>query len=214
MKVLDVGCGQGTFTVCIARLVGKTGKVTSVDITDENLDALNQNLQKYRVRPRVAFVKADATKLGALFAPESFDIAFSYRLIEELNQLTEMPEIISSMVRVIRRTGSVVILELSTETKNPAQENLIRLHRDIGHDYFPPQSEILSCLQSTGLKDVKVEKLPTNYSYSGEVFLKSNISQDEIWPEFKETIMKKLWPSIKRYGMKYPDINKYSGQKS
>jgi ubiquinone/menaquinone biosynthesis C-methylase UbiE len=52
MKVLDVGCGQGTFTVCIAKIVGGTGKVTAVDISDEDLDTMNQNLDKYKVRPQ------------------------------------------------------------------------------------------------------------------------------------------------------------------
>lgn len=30
-KVLEVGCGQGDFTVCLAAAVGDTGHVTAVD---------------------------------------------------------------------------------------------------------------------------------------------------------------------------------------
>jgi cyclopropane fatty-acyl-phospholipid synthase-like methyltransferase len=213
MKVLDVGCGQGTFTVCIAKIVGGTGKVTAVDISDEDLDTMNQNLGKYKVRPQVTFVKADAAELPTFFAPESFDMAVSYRLIEELKQPKQLPRIVSSIFQVIRRSGIIMMLELSTETSGIAEENLIRLHRDIGNDYFPSQRKILRCLKGAGLINVDVETVLTDISYSGEVFLKSNISQDEVWPEFKERIMKELWPSIEKYGMKYPKIKKFSGRK-
>ena len=213
MKVLDVGCGRGTFTVCVAKLVGETGKVTAVDISDEDFDTMNQNLDKYKVGPQVTFVKADAAELPTFFTPESFDMAVSYRLIEELEQPKQLPRIVSSIFQVIRRSGIIMMLELSTETSGIAEENLIRLHRDIGNDYFPSQRKILRCLKGAGLINVDVETVLTDISYSGEVFLKSNISQDEVWPEFKERIMKELWPSIEKYGMKYPKINKFSGRK-
>lgn len=77
MQVLDVGCGQGTFTVCIAEVVGRTGKVTAVDISDEEVNRMNQNLDRYGVRPQVVFVKADAAELSTVFAPEGFDMAVS-----------------------------------------------------------------------------------------------------------------------------------------
>lgn len=213
MKVLDVGCGQGTFTVCVAKLVRRTGKVTAVDISDEDLDRMNQNLDKCKVRPRVTFVKADAAELPTFFTPESFDMAVSYRLIEELKQPAQLPKIVSSIAEVVRRCGMVVMFELSTEASSIAEENLIRLHRDIGNDYFPSQRKVLGCLKGAGLKNVGVETLPTDISYSGEVFLESNIGQDEVWPEFKERIMKELWPSIEQYGMEYPKIRKFSGRK-
>jgi len=213
MNVLDVGCGQGTFTVCVAELVAGTGGVTAVDISDEDLDKMNENLDRYKVRAQVTFVKADAAELPSVFAQESFDMAVGYRLIEELKQPTQLPKIVSSIAEVVRRGGRVVMLELSTETRGIAEENLIRLHRDIGSDYFPSQRTILRCLRGAGLKKVDVETVPTNISYSGKVFLESNVSQDEVWPEFKEKIMRELWPSIEQYGMKYPSIRVFSGQK-
>jgi cyclopropane fatty-acyl-phospholipid synthase-like methyltransferase len=211
--VLDVGCGEGTFAVCVAKLVGRSGKVTAVDISDQNLDRMNQNLDKFKVRKRVTFVKADAAELATFFARESFDMALSYRLIEELKQPEQLSRIVSSVAAVVRQGGMVVMLELSTETSSIAEENLIRLHRDIGNDYFPSPRRILRYFKAAGLKNVHVETVATNVSYSVEVFLESNISQDEVWPEFKERIMTELWPSIEQYGMRYPRINKFCGQK-
>jgi cyclopropane fatty-acyl-phospholipid synthase-like methyltransferase len=213
MNVLDVGCGQGGFTVCVAELTGRIGKVTAIDISDGKLDEMNMNLDRYKVRSRVEFVKADAAELPIFFAPESFDVAASYRFIEELKKPKQFPKILSSISNVVQRGGKVVMFELSTETTTIAEENLVRLHRDIGDDYFPSSKTIVQCLKRAGFEDVDVETMPTDVSYSGEVFLKSDLGQDRIWPEFKERIMKELWLSIAQYGMKYPKIKKYSGHK-
>ena len=212
-KVLDVGCGQGTFTACLAELVGEAGEVTAVDISDENLDKLSRNLDKYDVRSRVKFVKADAAQLTTCFSPGSFDLAVAYRLIEELKQPKQLSKILSSLAEVVRRGGMVVMFELSTETKDIAEENLVRLHRDIGDDYFPSSGKILSCLKAVGLIDVDLKIVPTHIAYSGKVFLESDVSQDEVWPEFRERIMKELWPSIEQFGMRYPDIREFFGRK-
>lgn len=213
MRVLDIGCGQGTFTVTVARLVGKTGKVVAVDVSDESLKEMNQNLERYNVKPRVEFLKTDATNLPTLIARDSFDMAVSYRLIEELKHPKQLPKVISAIVQVIRQNGTVAMIELSTETSNIGEENLISLHRDIGNDFFPPQTTIFHCMKRAGLTDVNVKTVSTNISYSAEVFLRSNISQDEIWPEFKQKIIRELWPSVKKYGMKYPQVKVFSGQK-
>jgi ubiquinone/menaquinone biosynthesis C-methylase UbiE len=213
MQVLDVGCGQGTFTVCVAEVVGRTGKVTAVDISDEEVNRMNQNIDRYGVRPQVVFVKADAAELSTVFAPESFDMAVSYRLIEELVPPRQLPKIVSSIAGVVKRDGTVAMLELNTETSNIAEENLITLHRDIGNDYFPSQRTVLKCMKTAGLMKLDVVTVPTNISYSGKVFLESNISQDEVWPEFKEKIMRELWPSVEQYGMKYPSIRLFRGHK-
>jgi len=214
MRVLDVGCGQGMFTACVAKLVGKTGEVVAVDITDEYLNEMNQNLDKYRVRHLVRFVKGDAVNLSSLLTPESFDVVTSYRLIEELTQPSKLPKIVAEIARLVRQDGRVAMIELSTETKNVAEENLVRLHRDIGDDYFPTKREILRHMKNAGLKGIRVETVETKIWYSPALFLKGAGGQDEIWSELKGRIMQELWPSVKQHGMKYPPINIFIGQKT
>jgi len=117
------------------------------------------------------------------------------------------------MAKLVRQNGTLAMIELSTETRNIAEQNLIKLHRDIGGDCFPAPREILRHMRNAGLKKVQVETVDTNIWYSSAVFLKGAVSQDEFWEEFRERIMKELWPSVKRYGMKYPPINIFSGRK-
>jgi cyclopropane fatty-acyl-phospholipid synthase-like methyltransferase len=213
MQVLDVGCGQGSFTACIARLVGETGKIVAIDITDEYLKQMNENLKKFNVKQRVKFVKADAAELSTIFAPQSFHATVGYRFIEELTQLEKLPKIIVEMAKLTRQNGKVALIELSTKIRNIAEENLIRLHRDIGGDYFPAPKEILDAMKEAGLTKVHVKTVNTKIWYSSTLFLKGVGGQNEIWPEFREKIMGKLWPSVKQYGMKYPPINIFLGEK-
>ncbi len=73
-RVLDLGCGSGTTTFGIARLVGPSGSVTGVDISDILLaPALAQAAAEPDLP--VTFEKADAET--HTFAPASFDVAFS-----------------------------------------------------------------------------------------------------------------------------------------
>ncbi len=73
-RVLDLGCGSGTTTFGIARLVGPSGSVTGVDISDILLaPALAQAAAEPDLP--VTFEKADVETHA--FAPESFDVAFS-----------------------------------------------------------------------------------------------------------------------------------------
>lgn len=212
IRVLDVGAGQGSFTACIAKLVGEIGKVVAVDISGEYLREMNENLDKHNVRHLVKFVNVDAADLPAAFS-QSFDAAVSYRLLEELTQPQKLPRIISEMAKSARQDGTVALIELSTETRDIAEENLIRLHRDIGGDYFPPPKEIVQHMKNAGLTKARVKKVDPEIWYSSTVFLKGAGGQDEIWPEFKERIMKELWPSVKQYGMKYPPVNIFLGRK-
>jgi len=214
MQVLDVGCSQCTFTACIAKLEEETGKVLAVDISDEYLKEMNKNLEKCKVKQLVRFVKADAAELSSILTPQSFDAVVSYRFIEELTDTEKLQRIIAEMAKLIRQNGKVAMIELSTETRNIAEENLIKLHRDIGGDYFPPPQEILEYMRNAGLKKVHIKTMETEIWYSPTAFLKGVGGQDEIWQEFKEKIMEKLWPLVKQYGMKYPPINIFLGQKT
>jgi len=213
MHVLDVGCGQGTFTACIAKLVGETGKVVAIDITDEYLGEMYENLDKCNVKHLVKFVKADAAELSAIHISQSFDAAVSYRLIEELTRPEKLSKIFAEMAKSVRQNGKVALIELSTKTRNIAEENLIRLHRDIGGDYFPAPKGILEHMKNAGLTEVHLKTVETKSWYSSTVFLKGAGGQDEIWTEFKEKIMEELCPPVKQYGMKYPPINIFLGQK-
>ncbi len=72
-RVLDVGCGAGQSTVELAELVGETGKVVGLDISEPLLNAAKNRVAARGLRS-VELVLANAATAG--FA-EPFDVAFS-----------------------------------------------------------------------------------------------------------------------------------------
>ncbi len=72
--VLDIGCGTGTTSLELARLVGNSGQVTGVDVSAPMLDEARRRAADSRLG-NVSFVVADAGVHQ--FEPRHFDAAFS-----------------------------------------------------------------------------------------------------------------------------------------
>ncbi|MDQ6975757.1 MAG: methyltransferase domain-containing protein [Mariprofundaceae bacterium] len=80
-RVLDLGCGTGRDVYALAQLVGKTGSVVGVDMTDEQL-VIAKKHQTYHAEKfgfdNVSFLHGYIEKLDQLnLAAESFDVIVS-----------------------------------------------------------------------------------------------------------------------------------------
>ena len=72
-RVLDVGCGTGSTTRAIARVLGATGRSAGIDISEQMIDAARMLTE--RDRTSAEFICADAQTHA--FAPASFDLIMS-----------------------------------------------------------------------------------------------------------------------------------------
>ncbi|CAN7630050.1 class I SAM-dependent methyltransferase [Variovorax sp. LjRoot290] len=72
-QVLDVGCGTGSTTLAVARLLGATGHCIGVDISDPLIAAARARAE--REDTPASFIRADA-QIHA-FEPASFDLIMS-----------------------------------------------------------------------------------------------------------------------------------------
>ena len=209
MTVVDLGCGQGGFTVSLAKIVGKRGKVLAVDISDEYLAELMHRLNKHGVKDVVTFVQADAVSLKNVLPDESADVVASYRLLEELKQPKAMAGIVKEMARIVKEGGKIGIVEMCTEPKNEAEEAYIRLHRESGDSLFEPP-EIIEAMKVAKLADIHMEKVETDIWFSPDL-AKQDLSHAQIW--FDAGVEKSLGKLINKYGMKYPAFLTFSGVK-
>ena len=106
LKVLDVACGTGDFTIEIAQKVGKGSEVIGVDISEGMMAVGREKIKKAGVSAEL-FV-ADCEDLP--YADNTFDrisVGFGVRNFEHL----ELG--LSQMYRVLTPGGKLVILELS-----------------------------------------------------------------------------------------------------
>ncbi len=77
MEILELGCGTGKQSLPLARLVGETGRVTAVDISQEALDTLRQQALEAGVGARIAIRRADLDEVSPVLRSGPFDRAIA-----------------------------------------------------------------------------------------------------------------------------------------
>lgn len=106
MRILDVGCGTGNFSVKLAQA---GCKVTGIDVSDEMLDIAREKAEQQGLE--IEFLKMDAEDIG--FKDDTFDAAVSMAAFEFIKN-TEMAFI--EMLRVTKRGGAILIGSINKES--------------------------------------------------------------------------------------------------
>jgi len=120
MQVLDVGPGNGTYTMGASRRVGENGKVVAIDIEPKMIERIERRIKDEGVSNVEARV-ADVYKLP--FDDGSFDLLYMISVIGEI------PDPIKAMHefrRVLKTGGRLVFSELLLDPDYPLASSLIR----------------------------------------------------------------------------------------
>lgn len=168
LKVLDVACGTGDFTIEIAQKVAKGSEVIGVDISEGMMAVGREKIKKAGVSAEL--LVADCEDLP--YADNTFDrisVGFGVRNFEHL----ELG--LSQMCRVLTHGGKLVILELSVPSNVfirwcyklyflkilPAIGGMISGNRG-AYEYlpasvlrFPAPDKFISMLKSAGFAQVE-----------------------------------------------------------
>lgn len=111
--VLDIAGGTGDLARKFSELVGDNGRVVLADINDSMLHVGRDKLIDCGVTNNVEYVQANAEALP--FADNTFDcVSISFGL----RNVTDKNAAIRSMLRVLKPSGRLLILEFS-KTSNP-----------------------------------------------------------------------------------------------
>ena len=210
MTVVEIGSGQGGFTAAIAKRVGEKGRVLAIDSTREYAEEFARRLDRYSVKNRVIFIQADGTNLKNIVSDGTADMVASYRLLEELKRPDYMPRIIREMARIVKDDGVVCLTEISAAARNEAEEAYIRLHKESGDYLFKPD-EITETMKKCELEEISVNKVDTDIWFSPQL-AKQDLGFAQVW--FDPDVERRLGSMIDAYGMKYPELLIFSGQKS
>ena len=107
--VCDMGCGNGFYTLKLAPLVGKTGKVLAVDIQKEMLDMLKKRADGLNVN-NIEYI------LGGVADPklpvDGVDIVFMVDVYHEFDHPVEMLEHIR---KSLKPKGQIILVEFRSE---------------------------------------------------------------------------------------------------
>ena len=129
MRVLEIGCGSGAYTLEIARAVGATGKVVALDIQPGMLEQLKNKLTRSEntdIR-NVEPLLASACQLP--FQNGSFDAAF---MITVLQEIPDKWRALAEVRRTLRPGGIVAVTEWLFDPDYPLKQTTLRLLKEAG----------------------------------------------------------------------------------
>ncbi len=102
-KILDVGCGVGTFAFHSAKA---GAHAVGIDYSKESINAAESLIKRFGLGDKSKFIIANATKLP--FKGSSFDKIIASDFIEHVT-LKEKGEFLSQMCRVLKAGGTAII---------------------------------------------------------------------------------------------------------
>ncbi|AGC44310.1 hypothetical protein MYSTI_02994 [Myxococcus stipitatus DSM 14675] len=159
-QALDAGCGPGGITRTMADIVGVTGGVTGLDMSEVRL---SEAVQRCMGMSQARFIQGDIRRTGL---PDAhFDYTWSQYVLEYLKD----PEAaVSELLRVTRPGGRVVVSEIDGQGLNnwPMPEGLEEGARTFerglaaqGFDLFVGR-KLFKVFRRLGLRDVRVHVVP------------------------------------------------------
>jgi ubiquinone/menaquinone biosynthesis C-methylase UbiE len=108
MKVLDIGCGMGFFSLPIARMVGSRGKVTCIDIQDKMIQSLQKRAKKAGLTDIIKTRICNQNSLGLDDLNEEIDFALSFAVVHEVPNVTQF---FSEIYKTLKPTGMLLVVE-------------------------------------------------------------------------------------------------------
>jgi len=126
MTVLEVGPGNGTYTLAAARRVGPQAKVVALDIQPKILERLRRRAREEGIE-NIDAILADVHDLP--FDDESFDAIY---LIFVIGEMPEAEAAMKEFHRVLSPSGTIAFSEILVDPDYSRRRTLIRMATGAG----------------------------------------------------------------------------------
>jgi len=105
MKVLDIGCGPGFFSIEIAKMVGKNGKVFSVDLQEGMLQKLRNKINGTSLEGIINLIKCEVDDLNM---HDKVDFILAFYMVHEV---PDKDKLFHSLKNILNDKGKLLIVE-------------------------------------------------------------------------------------------------------
>jgi len=105
MTVLDLGCGPGFFSVDMAHMVGKHGRIIASDLQDGMLQKLRDKVEGTELEERIILHKSEEDKIGIA---ERVDFILAFYMVHEISNKDIFFQEIES---ILKTNGLILIVE-------------------------------------------------------------------------------------------------------
>ncbi len=124
MVVMELGCGSGSFTTFVARVVGEQGKVYAVDIQPEMLVQLKRKLAKIENQDITNIELKEASAYNLPFEDESLDLVY---MVAVLMEIPDRGRALQEMKRILKPGGILAVTEFLPDPDYPLRSTTIKL---------------------------------------------------------------------------------------
>jgi ubiquinone/menaquinone biosynthesis C-methylase UbiE len=125
-RVVDIGCGMGYFTIPMAKLVQKKGKVIAVDMQFKMLSGLRKRAIQAGVGEQIDLHQCTQDQLG-IASPVDFVLAFW--MVHEVHQLRSF---LDQIYQMLKDYGLLLIAEPYIHVTGKAFQNTVAEVEAIG----------------------------------------------------------------------------------
>jgi ubiquinone/menaquinone biosynthesis C-methylase UbiE len=105
MAVLDIGCGPGFFTIEMANMVGKTGRVFACDLQDGMLEKVKAKIQGTELADRITLHKTGKNEIGI---GEQVDFILIFYMLHEV---PDKDGFFKELKSLLKKDGKILIVE-------------------------------------------------------------------------------------------------------
>ncbi len=104
MKVLDLGCGPGFFSIEIAKMVGDSGKVIAADLQEGMLDIVKEKIKNTKYQKNVQLHQCQKDKINL---SEKVDLILIFYMLHEV---PDQIKFLKEVKDLLKRDGKVIIV--------------------------------------------------------------------------------------------------------
>ena len=126
MAVLELGCGSGFFTLEIARLVGRSGKVIAADLQDGMLELLSRKIGGTGMEDRIQLHKCSEDGIGVL---EKVDLVLAFFMVHEV---ADKRRFLKEIKSIMKPDGRLYIIEFKAHPPKAKFDEMVEIAYSLG----------------------------------------------------------------------------------
>ena len=138
MTVLDLGCGPGFFSVDLALMVGKSGRVIATDMQEGMLRKLQQKIQGTDIEELILLHRCEPDKIG-WSGQVDFVLAFYV-----MHEIPDQGKLFRELAAILPRKGQVLVVEPPFHVGKSEFQETVRKAQTAGFNPLEGPKVILS----------------------------------------------------------------------
>jgi precorrin-6B methylase 2 len=130
--VCDVGCGNGFYTLQLAKLVGEKGSVLAVDIQSEMLHLLSERAKEAQIN-NIQLI--EGTAIDPKLPPGTVDLIL---LVDVYHEFSHPEQMLKAMRQALKPRGRIALVEFRLEDRTVPIKLLHKMSKQQILKEFPP----------------------------------------------------------------------------